>query len=40
MVVITFHQQQAAALDVPFYEIFAPQKVPLLKNDDIIEMMT
>ena len=29
--------QQATASDLPFYDIFAPQKVPLLKiSDDII----
>ena len=30
-------QQQALDLDLPFYDIFAPQKVPFLKiSDDII----
>ena len=29
--------QQTTALDLPFYDIFAPQKVPFLKiSDDVI----
>ena len=35
--IIVNYQTPATALDLPFYNIFAPQKMPLLKiSDDII----
>ena len=35
--ILLYCQQQGKALDLPFHDIFAPQKVPLLKiSDDVI----